>query len=65
MASEDPEAEAFAAVEVTASLRTVGVNRAKPRGGIEGDTGAVTPLVHATHAIVLDDQFLRDQVVRP
>jgi hypothetical protein len=58
-------AKIFAPVEVPAGLRSVGVNRAKERGGIEGHAGPVAALVHAAHAGMLGDEFLRHAVARP
>jgi hypothetical protein len=55
---EDLSAEVFAAVEVAAGLRPVGVDGAKQRGGIEGDARPVAALVHATCAVVFDNELL-------
>ncbi len=55
-------AEGAAAVEVAAGLRPRVVDGAEEGGGIEGHAGAVAALVHAGHAIMGGDQFLRDAV---
>ena len=62
MLGENTEAKTFAPVEVATRLRPVFVNGAQKRGWIEGDTGAVALLVHATNSIVLHDQRFRHHV---
>ena len=57
--------ETFAAVEIAAGLRPVGINRAKHRDRIESDTGAIAALVHAAGTGVLDNKFFRHHLARP
>ena len=54
--------ETFAAVEIAAGLRPVGVDGAEHTDGIEGDAGAVAALVHAACAGVLDDKLFRHHI---
>lgn len=57
--AEDLAAEGFAAVEVATGLRALVVDRAELRDGVQGDAGAVAALIHATRAVVFDDEFFR------
>ncbi len=62
---KDLAAETFTAIEITAGLRSVGVDGAEVCGWIEGDTGAVAALIHAASAGMLHHEFLRHDVARP
>ena len=62
---KDAPAKSLAAVEVPAGLRPIGVDGAKGRGQIEGDTGAVAVLVHAAGSGVLDDEMPGDHIAGP
>jgi hypothetical protein len=45
-------------VEVATDLRAPLINRAELRRTVERHTCAIAPLVHATHATVLDNELL-------
>jgi hypothetical protein len=51
-------------LEIAANLRSAVIHGAKQRGRIERHAGAVAPLVQATHAIVLDHEFLGHVIAR-
>ena len=59
---QDLAAEAVAAIEVAAGLRTGLVDRAEAGHRVQGHAGAVALLVHAARAGVLDDEVLRHPV---
>jgi hypothetical protein len=65
LAGESLPAKRFAAGEIAAGLRADLVDRAEHRGRVEGHAGTVAPLIHAAHAGVLGDEFLRHVVARP
>jgi len=53
-------AERLGPLKIAAHLRAAIVDAAQARDRIEGDAGAVTVLVHAPHARVLDHELLGD-----
>jgi len=61
---ENHATERFAAVKFSAGSRSVIINCTKLRLRIQRDAGAVTALLHATHAVVLDDIVLRHPIAR-
>jgi len=55
-------AEGFAAGKVAANLRTDLIDRAQPGGGVEGNAGAIAPLIHATNPFMDGHILLGDLV---
>lgn len=65
MPGENVTTQFFAPVEIAAGLRPARVDRAEIRGGIERDTRAVTTLLEAARAVMLDYERFRHHVTRP
>ena len=61
--AEDLAAKHFAAAKLAARLRARLVEGAKLCHGVQGDAGAVSPLVHAARAGVFNHERLRHHVV--
>jgi hypothetical protein len=59
---QDPAAKFAAAIEFPARARSVVVDRAEARYRVQGDTGAVTALLHAAHPVVFHDEHFRHMV---
>lgn len=62
MPFEHRAAEFAAPLELPASPGSRLVNRAEPRDGIEADARAITPLIQAPHAVVLDHPCFRHDI---
>jgi len=58
-------AKSFASIELTASQRTLFVDRAKMCRRIQRDAGAVAALLHAACAVVFDDECFRHCIACP
>jgi hypothetical protein len=60
--AENPEAQLAAAIKLPANARSILVDRAEPRHGVQGDAGSVSALLHAANAVMFDHKLFRHVV---